>query len=72
MLIESLLPGSAARRSQLRVGDIIVSIDSEPARTLAELQAIIGSKQVGDRVRVRARRAGAYLTVVVTLRPLRY
>ena len=72
VVIDSMLPGSAARRSQLRVGDVIVSIDGEPARSLAELQAIIGSKQVGDRVRVRARRAGAYLTVVVTLRPLRW
>ena len=72
VVIESMLPGSAARRSQLRVGDVIVSIDGEPTRTLAELQAIIGSKRVGDRVRVRARRAGDYLTVVVTLRPLRY
>ncbi|MEE9131361.1 MAG: PDZ domain-containing protein [Phycisphaerales bacterium] len=72
VLIQSMLPGSAARRSQLRVGDVIVSIDGEPTRALAELQAIIGSKRVGDRVRVRARRAGDYLTVVVTLRPLRW
>ena len=72
VLIQSMLPGSAARQSQLRVGDVIVSIDGEPTRALAELQAIIGSKRVGDRVRVRARRDGAYLTVVVTLRPLRW
>ena len=30
VVIDSMLPGSAARRSQLRVGDVIVSIDGVP------------------------------------------
>lgn len=69
--IGSMLRGSAARRSQLRVGDVIVSIDGRPTRSMTELQAMIAQRRVGDRVRVRARRGTQYLTVVVTLQALR-
>ncbi|MHC4415478.1 MAG: TPR end-of-group domain-containing protein [Planctomycetota bacterium] len=70
VLITRLLPRSAASRSQLRVGDVIVSVDGKPTRSLVELQTVIAAKKVGQTVRVRARRAGDYFTVVVSLRPL--
>jgi len=53
------------------VGDVIVSIDGRATRSMDELQALIASKRVGDRVRVRARRGTQYLTVIVTLQALR-
>ncbi|MHC4273436.1 MAG: PDZ domain-containing protein, partial [Planctomycetota bacterium] len=70
VLIADVLPGSAADAGSLEVGDVIVAVDGEPTRSLTELQTIIATKRVGDRVRVRARRDGDYFTVVVRLRPL--
>ena len=69
--ITKILPGSSARRAKLRIGDVIVSIDGAATRSIDELQAIIGSKIVGDKIRVRVRRKSDYLTVIVILRPLR-
>ncbi|MCZ6493272.1 MAG: PDZ domain-containing protein, partial [Planctomycetota bacterium] len=70
VLIEHLRPRSAARRAQLRVGDVIVSADGRATRSLKELHAVIASKRVGDTLAIRARRDGSYFTVVVSLRPL--
>jgi tetratricopeptide (TPR) repeat protein len=71
ILIDEVLPGSAAARARLRSGDVIVAIDDRPTRTMEELQRVIGSRRVGDRVEVRARRRGEYFTVTAVLRPLR-
>ncbi len=72
VLVTRVLPGSAASRSDLKSGDVIVAVDGQPTRTLAELAAIIASRAVGDRVSVRARRAREYFQVEVALRPLSY
>ena len=70
VLIERLEARSSARQAQLRLGDVIVSVDGKQTRSLAELRAIIASKKVGETVRIQARRNGEYFRVVVTLRPL--
>jgi hypothetical protein len=70
VLITRMLPGSAAGRSDLDVGDVIVAVDGRDTRSLTELQTIIATKKVGDLVTIRARREGGYFTVVVRLRPL--
>jgi hypothetical protein len=72
VLVTRVLPGSAASRSDLKTGDVIVAVDGQPTRTLAELAAVIASRSVGDRVSVRARRAREYFQVEVALRPLWY
>ena len=71
VLITRILPGSAADRANLEIGDIIVAVDEKPTRSLSELRAIIGGKSVGESVAIRARRSRDYFTVVVALRPLR-
>lgn len=71
VLVARILPGSAASRSGLRPGDVIVSIDGRPTRTFAALRAVIGARRVGDRVELRIRRNGRYSTVSLVLRPLR-
>jgi hypothetical protein len=71
VLIARILPGSAAARSRLRAGDVIVSVDGRPTRSFAELSAIIGARKVGETVEVRARRDGRYFSTSVVLRPLR-
>ncbi|UCD76393.1 MAG: PDZ domain-containing protein [Phycisphaerales bacterium] len=69
VLITEVLPGSAARRGGLTVGDVIVSVDGRSTRSPAELIGIIGSKRVGDTLTVRIRRRDRYLSIAVTLRP---
>jgi serine protease Do len=69
ILIDEVLPGSAASRARLRPGDVIVAIDGRETRSLLELQKLIGSRRVGDRVTVRVRRGVRYLTVELVLRP---
>lgn len=65
--IGGFVRGSAAGRSQLRVGDVIVAIDGQSVRSFEELSAIIARHEVGDRLRIRARRRGEYFEVVVRL-----
>jgi hypothetical protein len=70
VLIDRVRPGSAAARAGIRRGDVIVAVDDRDTRSLIELQKVIGAKDVGDRVMVRLRRRGRYLTKEVELRPL--
>lgn len=69
VLITDIVPGSAAAAGRLRRGDVIVSVDGQPTRSLMELRKIIASKSVGDEVEIRARRNGEYLAIQVTLKP---
>jgi C-terminal processing protease CtpA/Prc len=70
VLITDIVPGSAAARSRLRQGDVIVSVDGRSTRSLMDLRKIIASHSVGDEVQIRARRAGEYFTLHVILRPV--
>jgi serine protease Do len=62
-----------AARAGLRPGDVITSIDNRDIPTTTELSAIISSQQVGTRVVVGIVRAGAELTLPLSVadRPLR-
>ncbi len=44
-IISSLTPGSAAMDIDLRVGDVIQSVDGEPVATFAELRDIVGASE---------------------------
>jgi len=70
VLIDEILEGTSAARSALRVGDVIVGIDSRPTRSLNELQAVIAMHSPGDVIRVRARRGEEYYTTAITLKAL--
>lgn len=71
VVIERILAGSAAEASRLEEGDTIVQVDGVATRSLAELQAVIARKRVGEPVRIRARRGEEYFAVVIRLKPLR-
>ena len=66
-----LFKGEAAGRARLRADDVIVMVDGRATRSLRELQAVIGAKDVGDEVMIRVRRGDRYFTRLATLRPLR-
>lgn len=69
VLITNVIPGSAADFARLERYDVIVSANDRATRSLLELQTIIGSKEIGEKVRLRVRRGRQYFTVIVTLRP---
>ena len=68
VVVQKVLPGSAARRAGIRRGDVVVAVDGQATRSLLELRKALGTRQVGERIRVRLRREGQYLTLSVTLR----
>jgi hypothetical protein len=69
VVVQDIVPGSAADEAGLRKGDIIVAIDEQSTRSLMDLRKIIAVKDVGDIVEVRGRRDGEYFKMKVTLRP---
>ncbi|NQY92401.1 MAG: PDZ domain-containing protein [Deltaproteobacteria bacterium] len=68
VLITQVFRDSGASIAKLRVGDVIVSIDETPTRSMPELVAVIASLDVGDTVTVRYRRDDTFSSVPVTLR----
>lgn len=70
--ITRIIRGSAAARTRLRVGDVIVAIDGEPVRTFGELRTVVSRRRAGEEVQVRARRGEHYFDVEFELEPLRH
>lgn len=68
--VTEVLRGSAAAEAGIRRGDIIVSVAGRTTSSAAELTAAVAAMSVGDRVEVRVRRRGRYLTFYPTLQPL--
>jgi len=54
--IASLNPGGAGEKAGLKRGDILVSIDTQIVKTIADMHLALWDKQPGDRVRVKVRR----------------
>jgi S1-C subfamily serine protease len=65
--IVSVVPGGAAEKAGLQVGDIILKINDEPVPDLQSLSSILAQLDVGQAVPVEVRRAGESKTVRVTL-----
>ena len=58
VLIEKVLPGTAAEQVGLKAGDIFVSLDDFPVSEQGDVILVIGAKKPGDWVKVRVRRDG--------------
>jgi 2-alkenal reductase len=75
LVIVAVVPGGPADRAGLRgvnratgeIGDVIVAIDGQPVRTLAELASALEAKGVGGTVSVSLMRQGRAATVPVTI-----
>jgi S1-C subfamily serine protease len=66
-LVTRVMRDAPAARAGLRPGDVITSIDNRDIPTAAELAAIISAQQVGARVVVGLVRAGAALTLPLSV-----
>ncbi len=53
--IRSLTPGGAAAKAGLKRGDVVVEIDSQTIKTIADMRVALWDKKPGDRVHVMVR-----------------
>src|SRR5690606_1355690 len=58
-LIAQVQPDSAAAKAGLKAGDVVISVDERPIGSAAELRNEIGSRRIGDTVKVTVLRDGA-------------
>jgi len=65
--IDEIVAGTAAGGSGLHMGDVILSIDGRPTRTLPDLVRVLSDYEVGDEVVIEARRGRRRLTARLTL-----
>jgi serine protease Do len=69
VLVQSFADNSPAEEAGLRQGDVIVELDGEQVRYVAQLQQLVGFKRPGESVDVTVlRRGGEQQTYSVTLR----
>jgi putative serine protease PepD len=66
-LITGVVPGSAAADAGILVGDLVVEADGRPVQGIADLSAIVGSAQPGDRMSLKLVRAGESIDLEATL-----
>ena len=62
-----LIVTDTSENSQLKVNDIIYSIDNIEVADLNDIAKIFSNRKIGDKVRVRVRRDKRYVDVEVTL-----
>ena len=70
--ITRIMRGSAAARTRMREGDVIVAINGEPVRTYRELRTVISRRQAGEEVEVRLRRGEHYFAIDLVLESMRH
>jgi len=58
VLVTSVLEGSSAEEAGLKEGDVIVSVDNQPTKSVGQLRTRIGMKSIGDEVEVALIRNG--------------
>lgn len=63
VLITNVAEGSAAEDAGLKVDDVIVSIDNKKVKNTSQLRNKIGSKRIGDRVKIVVLRDGNEKTI---------
>ena len=65
--IARIVPGSAAARSELAVGDVLLAIDGSPVKSVAAFLAGMKSFKSGDRIICRVQRDQKEMDIEVTL-----
>ena len=54
--IRSLTPGDAGEKGGLKKGDVLVEVDGQTIKRVADMRLVLWDKKPGDRVRVSVRR----------------
>jgi len=66
--VDSITANSAAGEAGVKVGDVIMSVNSKETKTSSQLLEIIGRRRPGDQVDLLVDRSGKQLDLKVTLR----
>ena len=67
LFVEAVIPGGPAERAGLRVGDVIVEVDGEPARSVDALVVKTLTMKAGEVVHLKYERHGVSNTTELTL-----
>ena len=65
--IESVVPGTGAQSAGLKPDDVVTALDGRPVRTMNDLILGVRRTLVGDQVKLTVWRAGAQITVDMTV-----
>lgn len=65
--VTEVMPASPASRADVRIKDLIVSIDEKEARDRTTFNTILAGHQPGDEVKLQVRRGSNYMAIAVVL-----
>jgi hypothetical protein len=65
--LTSLVPGSAAEKSGLRIGDLVLQFDQQPIDEYGDLTRILRQKRLGDKALVKVKRNGKDIVLEVVM-----
>jgi S1-C subfamily serine protease len=68
VFVTEIVPGSAAADADVRLGDVMVSVDGEPVRTPSDVATIIRSLEPGDTITLEVVREGEPIEITATLK----
>ncbi len=68
VLIEAVVPGTAAEAGGIRQGDVLLAVDGESISGVPELMKTVASMTVGQTFEVTLLRAGGRMTLPITLK----
>ena len=66
-LVTRVLPGAPAEKAGLQRGDVLLSFDGKPIRSVKELQLLVASSPPGEKIPVEVLREGTRLTLQVAI-----
>ena len=65
--IKSLSPGGAGEKAGLKKGDVLLAVDDQPVKAVADVRLVLWDKKPGDHERIKYRRKRAEREVEVEL-----
>lgn len=68
LLITAIAPGSSAEEAQLTLGDVIVTVDSNPIRSGMGLHWLLDAETIGKSITLGIIRGGKLINIAVTVR----
>jgi len=66
-MVTSVMPGTSAEKAGLKSGDIVVSVDGKPVKTIDDLIAAVRKKNVGDKISITYYDNGTKKTADLTI-----